>query len=113
MEKNGTNSVNIVANWPGSAASWLIRSGVAMNWCVTSSPAITSGPPYSNTTEAASGSAQMLNPATAVRFPNDPPPMSEIPAIRPARSGADRRARAMLVSGLIGTSQAPSRLRHV
>ena len=55
----------------------------------------------------------MLNSAVAVRLPNKPPPMNEMPAIRDAMSGADRSARAMLVSGPVGTSHTPSLLRTV
>ena len=62
---------------------------------------------------AASGSAQMLNSAVGVRLPNSPPPMNEMPAMRAAMSGAERSARAMLVSGPVGTSHTPSWLRTV
>ena len=62
---------------------------------------------------AASGSAHRLNSAAAVRLPNVPPPITEMPAMRAARSGAARSASAMLVSGPVGTSHTPSWARHV
>ena len=70
-------------------------------------------PPYSKTIAAASGSAQILNSAAALRFPNEPPPMSEIPAMRRAMSGALRSASAMLVNGPVGTNHTPSVARQV
>ncbi len=51
---------------PAIARTRSIRSGVAWNWWVTSSPAIISGTPDPNTIAAASGSAQMLNSADGV-----------------------------------------------
>ena len=103
----------MLARVPGSWRTLAMRCGVACKRCVTLSPAIIRGPPYSKTIAAASGSAQMLNSATDVRFPKVPPPISEMPAIFPARSGARRSARAMFVSGPVGTSQTPSVVRQV
>ena len=74
---------------------------------------MTSGTPEPKTIAAASGSAQMLNSATADRLPNVPPPMIEMPATWSARSGAARSARARLVSGPTPTSHVPGCCRQV
>ena len=49
----------------------------------------------------------MLNSPTAVRLPNVPPPITEIPATVSARSGARRSASAMFVSGPTATTHVP------
>ena len=48
-----------------------------------------------------------------VRLPNVPPPINEMPEMRPAMSGAARSASAMFVSGPTGTSHRPSVALHV
>ena len=96
------------------ARSSASRSGVVWSPWVRWRPAWITRAPQPKTMAAASGSAQMLNSATGVRLPTAAlPPMSEMPAIRSTRSGARRSARAMLVSGPVGTSQTPSRARAV
>ena len=82
-----------------------MSAGSTSAWWVTSRPDIRIGIPDSKTIAAASGSAQMLNSAAAVVLPApSEPPISEIAATRSWRAGAERRSRAMLVSGPVATS---------
>ena len=72
--------------------------------------------PHANTRAAASGSAKMLNSATAVALPTPAlPPMREMPAMRRGHCGSRSMASAKLVSGptaMIHTSGAAASSRN-